>query len=85
VFVAKGEMRARRSAKKAARSLISEWNQYLAGDIYGYVVEDGEGNHLDSCWGHYGLDHAVSEGRAAAEYLAEGMAMRRPAAVPAMA
>lgn len=26
------------------------------GDIYGYIVEDPEGEEIDSCWGYYGAD-----------------------------
>lgn len=37
-------------AYKAAESLIEEWNQYLSGDVYGYVAGD------DSCWGYYGKE-----------------------------
>jgi len=37
---------------------ITEYNQYLAGDVYGYIIEDEFGNELDSCWGYYGRDNA---------------------------
>lgn len=46
------------------------YDQFLTGDVYGYVVEridpeepDEEGEHEDSCWGFYGLDEAIEEGR----------------------
>lgn len=50
------------------QSLISEvktYNQYLSGDVYGYVLErletcphckHVENVHIDSCWGFFGLD-----------------------------
>lgn len=31
-------------------------NQYLLGDVWGFVVEDKDGEHLDSCWGFFGDD-----------------------------
>lgn len=42
---------------------LAEWRQYFEGDVYGYVVEDANGEHLDSCWGFYGLEYAVEEAR----------------------
>ena len=38
------------SAKVEAEKLINAWNEYLSGDIYGYVSDAG------SCWGFYGED-----------------------------
>lgn len=72
VFVKKTEARTRASAKKMAQGLIETWNQYLSGDVYGFMIEDAEGNHLESCWGFYGMD-AVEEG---ANESAEGEAKR---------
>jgi hypothetical protein len=34
-----------------ADDLIKEWQAYLDGEVYGYVVEDETGNQVDSCWG----------------------------------
>lgn len=68
VFVSKKEWRLRKSARKAAESLIEEWNQYLSGDVYGCIVEDDDGNHIDSCWGFYGHEYAQQEGQRMLEY-----------------
>lgn len=49
---------------------VSTYSQYLNGDVYGYVVEDESGEHLDSCWGFIGeLDYALTEGLAAAKHV----------------
>lgn len=56
---------------------VSTYNQYLEGDIYGYVVEElcqehsvgqttcdfGEWVERESCWGYYGQDDALSQAR----------------------
>lgn len=44
---------------------VETYDQYLTGDIYGYVVEeteeeDGSKNETDSCWGFYGSDPATN-------------------------
>lgn len=60
---------------------VESFDQWLRGDVYGYVVErltldeDGEvgdAEDLDSCWGFYGLDYVIEEAKAiGAHYLAE--------------
>lgn len=48
---------------------VAEYGQYLNGEVYGYVVEDAEGDTVDSCWGFVGeSDYALSEGVAAARH-----------------
>jgi len=78
VFAAKSEWKyerrntkKRNSAWKAASNHVETWNQYLSGDVYGVVVEDSAGEHIDSCWGFYGLDYAREEARAMAKNAAE--------------
>ena len=57
VFVHRTKLNGKLSAKQArkyALGLIEEWNQYLSGQVYGYITKDEQGNHLDSCWSFYG-------------------------------
>jgi hypothetical protein len=35
---------------------VEEYSRWLKGDVYGYVLEDAEGNKIDSCWGFFGTD-----------------------------
>ena len=44
---------------KVTKALIQEietYDQYLEGDIWGYIVFDEDGEEIDSCWGFYGDD-----------------------------
>lgn len=68
---AKSEWRLRKKAEKYARAAIETWNQYLSGDVYGYVVEDKAGEHLDSCWGYYGMEEVKAEGLSVAKHWAD--------------
>lgn len=56
--------------EKAIKCLIGEvetFNQYIGGEVYGWIVEvDGE--EVDSCWGCYGFDCAESEARKVAAH-----------------
>ena len=38
---------------------------YHDGDVWGYVIEDSNGNRLDSLWGMYGYEYCLEDGRAA--------------------
>lgn len=35
---------------------VAEYAQYLEGDVYGFTVENEDGEPLNSCWGFYGSD-----------------------------
>ena len=67
VLCAKAEWKTEKKARTMALSHIKTWNDYLMGNVYGYVIEDKD-EHIDSCYGFYG-DHdgkhgALAEARA---------------------
>lgn len=65
---------------KGAAALYGAW---AWGDVYGFVIESPDGDHLDSCWGFYGLDHNESgladAAQSAADYIADSAKRRRSA------
>ena len=61
-----------RNIRNAAESLVQEWNSYLSGECYGYVVELPDGPDLDSCWGFAGdIKYCIAEAKRAAEACAQ--------------
>ena len=50
------------------RSEVQTYDQFLTGDVWGYVIEDEDGEHVDSCWGFFGYDYCEQEGKVALEY-----------------
>lgn len=62
VFASKKEWRLSKSAFKCAEGHVETWNQYLSGDVYGYIVGD------DSCWGFYGYDYCLQEAKSIVDY-----------------
>ena len=42
--------------EKVLRGEVKVYDQYLQGDVYGYVIEDADGEEIDSSWGYYGDD-----------------------------
>ena len=66
--------KAKRLSKKALELAVKyltqeveTYDQYLTGDVWGYVIEDEEGNDVDSCWGFFGSDYCKSEALGAAK------------------
>lgn len=55
--------------EQAAMNLECEIEEYAAwatGDTWGYVIEDENGDELDSCWGFYGMEYAKAEAESSA-------------------
>jgi len=46
---------------------VKVYDQWLTGDIWGYFIENDEGDDLDSCWGFYGSDEVEAAAKEAAE------------------
>ena len=43
------------------RNEVETYDQYLTGDVWGYVIQDEDGNSddYDSCWGFFGKDNCI--------------------------
>jgi hypothetical protein len=46
----------RELAQKCLEAEVEEYDTYLRGEVYGYIVQK-DGIQLDSCWSMYGLDY----------------------------
>lgn len=53
-------------ARKVLEGEVETYDDFLSGQVYGFVVEDEEGDELESLYGIYGLEYAREEARAAA-------------------
>lgn len=53
------------------KSEVETYDQYLTGDVYGFVIEDEKGDVKYSCGGFYGADHCREEGEAMLKFLNE--------------
>lgn len=70
---AKSEFKDEAEAHECIRSFINEFNQFMSGDVWGYTIEDEEGNHLDSCWGFYGIEYCKEQATEAAQSIAKNL------------
>ena len=62
---------------------VKTYDQYLTGDVWGYIIEDDSGEVLDSCWGFFGHDYCEEEAKAQLKYWEDQEAQREPSMVPA--
>lgn len=42
---------------------IRTYNQFLCGDVYGYIIMDEKGDEIDSCCGIYGKENCIKEAK----------------------
>lgn len=66
-------------ATKYLQGEVEEYDQYLTGDVWGYVVEADDGTEVESCWGFYGVDYCKSEGQSVFKSVSELIAKERAA------
>lgn len=67
---------AQAKATELIKSQIKTVDDYLTGNIYGFMIEDAEGNDVDSCWGFYGDYNAEGGALAEAKSIAEHYARK---------
>ena len=52
------------------KSEVEEYDNYITGDAYGYVIEDEDEEEVDSCWGYLGdANYALSEAKSIIDHL----------------
>lgn len=57
-------------AEKLLRSEVEIYDQFLRGDVFGYVVDHG-GPDEESCWGFFGEEYCMEEANPVAEAVAQ--------------
>lgn len=59
-------------AKKYLTGEAKDYDSYLRGDVYGYIVKDDEGNELDSCWGFIGdMEYPIEQAKEQIDWIAQ--------------
>jgi hypothetical protein len=74
-----GKKRLTKQLKQKIRYIIEgeveTYNQYLAGDVYGFVISKN-GQEIDSCWGFYGQEDCLIEAKTIVDYEVEKTVLR---------
>lgn len=59
-------------AEKILIGEVEEYDSYLRGEVYGYRIEDENGEEVDSCWGFLcDYKYCLDEAKSSADYWAE--------------
>ena len=54
---------------KVLEAEVEEYDNYLTGEVYGYIVETEDGEFVDSCYGYFGdTKYCLNEGIQSAQY-----------------
>ena len=62
----------REKVEDILRGEVETYDDYLTGQVYGYIIEDENGEQLDSCWGFLGdYKYCLEEAKPAADWHAE--------------
>ena len=69
----------REHAIKCLKGEVETYDMLLTGDVWGYVVEDEEGDTLGSCWGFFGDKHAIEEGQSMLAWHVKDLSEKRAA------
>ena len=51
----------REKAVEVLQSEVETYDQYLSGQVYGYVARNAAGDEVGSCWGIFGWDYLTTE------------------------
>jgi hypothetical protein len=80
---AKALTRALRAKVEAClKSEVETYDQFLTGEVYGYVVKKGEDTE-ESCWGFFGEMSCIDEAKGLVDSLAKAAALKHAAKVKA--
>jgi hypothetical protein len=73
----------RDTVAECLRSEVKSFDQFITGDVWYYVIEDDNGEVLDSCCGFYGREYCEQEAQEALEYLEDQERAKPPTHIPA--
>ena len=55
----------KKRAREIAEAEVEIFNNYLQGNVYGYIIDDDG----DSCWGYYSIEDAIDEAKSIIDYI----------------
>lgn len=61
----------RENIEEYLTSEVRIYSQYLKGNVYGYIIEDPDGDEVNSCWGFYEQDDCLDEAKRMVDWYIE--------------
>lgn len=59
----------KKKAEDILRSEVNIYDNYIRGDVYGYMIEQDDIDIVDSCWGFYEYDYMVDVAKDIIDYI----------------
>ena len=69
----------RKRAVEMLESEVKTYDLYLRGDVYGYTIEEANGETIDSCWGFFDFDFVKEEANSQADFFAKDREVKNEA------
>lgn len=54
--------------RQALKAEVEKYDQYIRGEVYGYIVESESDDHEESCWGYYRKVDAIADAQSWINY-----------------
>lgn len=51
------------------RNEVKTYDQFLTGDVWGFVIKDDTDEEVDSCWGFYGRDYCEEDAKSIVDHI----------------
>ena len=64
-----GSPEQKKSPEGLRDTCIEQYEQWANGDVWGYIIEDSDGDETDSCWNYYGSDYCLQAAKEAVDGL----------------
>ena len=78
-------LKLQKTVKEVLANEVSTYGAYVNGDVYGWTLEDANGELIQSCWGYYDYEYMIEECKSQADYNIENKMSARSTREPIMA
>jgi len=68
-------------AKEILIGEVKVYDQYLTGDVWGFIIEDDNGEEIESCWGFFGYDNCELEAKDLVSHIEKHREERKKAVI----
>jgi hypothetical protein len=80
IYVTKEQLRKEYSVKRITKDILTKaeqvlraevktYDDFLTGQVFGYMIDSKDEENIESCWGFYGEDYCLEEAKSIVDYL----------------
>lgn len=83
IFISKEKIRKEYNVKRVSKKLLKKvesylinevktYDDYMTGQVYGFSIENNDGEEIDSCWGFFGYDDMIKDCKGTIDSIIKG-------------